>query len=358
VVKATHRDNPVTYTLTQRNDSSRHSILSGLLGKLIAGIATLALLPGTAAAVTLSSFASVYYPGSTLTLIKGMNDQGLVVGEYWDTSVQKFHGFYYDSISNTYYTADRTGGQWTEAWGINDSGTIVAGGPESGGHYSGFYTTTALSTFTTIDVSGSNLSELLGINNNNVVVGGYGLNGYHPFIFDLNTDPTNLANFTMLGVPGAQATTAFDINIYNQVAGNYYDGSTQHGFFFDGSTYTSISYPGATYTEALGLNDYGKVVGYYIGAGGIYHGYMYDVLTGLYTTIDIAGSTGTRIFDINNNGQISGGYFINTTNYSNPGSNNHLGFISAIPLPPALLLFGSGILGLLGFTSRRNSQAS
>lgn len=329
---------------------------SGSLKKILACAVFLAVLPATAGAISLSSISTVYYPGSTLTVVKGLNDNGEVVGEYWDNSAQKFHGFYYDG--SNYINTDRPGG-WNETWGINNNGTIVGGGTNSANHYSGYYSmmeTTVGSpykdwnVFNTVDFSGSNFSELFGINDYNMMVGGYGDGTYHPFIYDLSQDTYTWLD-AAVSLPNVRNTTPISINNSNQVVGSYVDtiNSARHGFFYDGSSYTSIDMPGAFLTEAMGINDQGKIVGYFQWCNScLSHGFIYNVLSQEFTILDI-GSKGTRIYGINNSGQIAGGY-IDQNSIQN-------GFIASfVPLPPALLLFGSGLAGLLGVTRFRKGR--
>jgi probable HAF family extracellular repeat protein len=49
--------------------------------------------------------------------------------------------------------------------------------------------------------------------------------------------------------------------------------------------YTTLDVPGALRTYANGINASGQIVGYYVDAGGTYHGFLLDV-DGSYTTID------------------------------------------------------------------------
>ena len=79
--------------------------------------------------------------------------------------------------------------------------------------------------------------------------------------------------------------------------------------------------PSGTYgAEAFGINDAGQIVGAYVDANHLMHGYIYS--NGTYTILDdpsagtngpypqSGGSTGgTQAFGINNSGQIVGEYF-------------------------------------------------
>jgi len=324
------------------------STFSAPLRKLLACAILLAGLPATASAVQLS-FSTVYYPGSTLTLVKGVNDDGELVGEYWTpitgSSAHETNAFY--NYGSTYQNVDRNNSNLNEAWGINNAGIITAGGKNNVNHYNGYYTAPPYSSFTAVDFTGSSFSELFDINNSNIMVGGYSDGStYHAFMYDLGTQ----AIIQPIVVPGAVNTTAIGINNSNQVVGTYRDSSNVfHGYLFDGAGYTTIDFPAATLTEALGINDLGQIVGYYIDASAMTHGYLYDVFSQAFTTIEIpaVGAYDTRVFGINNNGLLVGGY--------RDASGFHYGFTATIiPLPSALLLFSSGLAGLLGSVRVRN----
>jgi uncharacterized membrane protein len=73
-------------------------------------------------------------------------------------------------------------------------------------------------------------------------------------------------------------------------------------------TFSTIDYPGAVFTTSGGINRFGDVVGHYIDATGINHGYLLH--NGTYTTIDFPGSDGGHVHDINSCGAIVGQYFV------------------------------------------------
>lgn len=319
---------------------------SGKFRTLLACAAILATLPLTAGAINLQSYTSIYYPGSDFTLVKGVNDSGQLVGEYRTGTTT--HAFYYDGTD--YYNIDRdTSSTVNEAWGINNSAQIAAGGAISGGGgYYGYYGDWNNPTDFGLQITGGTFNELFDINDAGMMVGGYGDSStYNAFIYD----PT-LNSFSTVSMPNATTTTAIGINNANQVVGTYKDSSNSyHGFLFDGTGYTSIDMPGATKTEALGINNNGQVVGYYVDSNLLTHGYIFDIFSQAFTTLDIPelGSYGTRVFDINDNGLLVGGYF--------DMNGFHYGFTATmVPIPPALLLFGSGLLGLFGMTHTRKRR--
>jgi hypothetical protein len=305
----------------------------------------LAALPLTAGAVSLQSFTTIYYPNSTFTLVKGVNDYGELVGEYWvdDNGKNVTHAFYYDG--STYYNVDRVNSSVNEAWGINNAGMIVAGGTLNG-IYTGYYG--FLNDFSNYTDSPPN--ELFDVNDNNFMVGSNRRNGTsQPFLFDLDQ-----GIYTDISVPWGNRSAAVGINNLNQVVGSFWNSSgvfTPHGYLFDGTDYTRIDFPGAVSTSTYGINDAGLVVGEYNDTSGKRHGFLYDIYTGVFTSLDIPlpGSRGTHIYEISNNNLLVGGYFDEL--------GIHRGFIaSLVPVPPALLLFGSGLAGLFGMTRLRSGQ--
>jgi len=55
-----------------------------------------------------------------------------------------------------------------------------------------------------------------------------------------------------------------------------------------GQTFTTFDYPGAVFTDGVDINRYGDIVGHYIDAAGIEHGYLLH--RGSFITIDFPGS--------------------------------------------------------------------
>jgi len=71
-------------------------------------------------------------------------------------------------------------------------------------------------------------------------------------------------------------------------------------------TVTTINFPGAIGSQANAINPEGDVVGVYVDATFLVHGFLLS--KGAFTTIDIAAATLTDAFGINPRGDIVGGY--------------------------------------------------
>ena len=87
-------------------------------------------------------------------------------------------------------------------------------------------------------------------------------------------------------------------------------------------TYTTIDYPGAVQTDISGINNLGTMVGYYVDAAGVDHGFIYQ--RGTFTPFNdpsagTGADQGTQGSGINDFGTIVGAYI--------DGSGNYNGFI-------------------------------
>ncbi len=225
-------------------------------------------------------------------------------------------------------TLDMPGATFTTVAGINNLGQIV--GNSSAGSFL---------------LSGGNFTALnlrappSGINDSGQIVGG-------DFIY-------SGGNYTTLHAGGAfDYTTASGINnagqvvgfTYNVRSGQAYDPNTGPGYLLTGSGYTTF---GMYTTIGRGINDSSQIVGYsYMYPNGMHHAFL---LSGdNYTTFDVPGATTTEAYGINNSGEIVG-------TYVDAGGIQH-GFLAAfapVPEPSALLLLGIGTLGVIGWTWRR-----
>ena len=148
-------------------------------------------------------------------------------------------------------------------------------------------------------------TEGRGINNSGTVAGDYVISDgtIHGFVLSGGT-------FTDFNIPGALQTTLLSINDPGDFTGDFDDGSgIFQAWFSKGGTITSFSVPGALSTFAYETNNNKKlVVGYYIDAAGILHGYYRDRNGALHFPIDPSGSTATILFGLNNRNWVVGRY--------------------------------------------------
>lgn len=129
--------------------------------------------------------------------------------------------------------------------------------------------------------------------------------------------------FVPLDYPGAVLTAADDLNNRGHVVGWYIDAAgVYHGFVLINGRYTSVDFPGAGHTSTLGINDSGDIVGAYnvkeVGADKDVRGYL--LRNGAFTRIDFPGAAETRPLGINRNGDIAG-------LYSDQKQGKHHGFL-------------------------------
>jgi probable HAF family extracellular repeat protein len=170
------------------------------------------------------------------------------------------------------------------------------------------------------------------------VVGGYGdgLNlPQQSFLAHFSpTKTVTLESYQSVNVPGANGQLASGINDAGSIVGQYIDASgVFHGWELVGTTFTTldVSFSGSTGTVADGINNSGEIVGAWSGSGTSQHGFTLIGTT--YTSFDYPAAAQTAAFAVNNKGEIVGyymdaagvehGFLLNGTTYTNidpPGS--------------------------------------
>ncbi len=154
-----------------------------------------------------------------------------------------------------------------------------------------------VTTFTSIDFPGATATQAYGVNNAGSIVGLYSDlgGGIHAFLNQGGTFGT----YTSLDYPGATSTAAAGINDDNQISGYYTDSlGTYHGFLYQaGSFGPPIDYPGATGTELGGINGDAQI------AGGCPNG---DCPSFLYYQGTFSYPPLANLAEVNNNDQITG----------------------------------------------------
>jgi probable HAF family extracellular repeat protein len=260
------------------------------------------------------TFTTIDVPGAPLTGIGGINNSGVMVGEYGQSDYrQPLHGFEYANGVFTYF--DYPGAIVTWPTGINDSGVIA--GIEGDGYTifdKGF--TYDGTTFTTIQVGANTRTFIWGIDNAGDLVGGAGsanltrgfariggrlqaINFPGPYVYAYATGINNHGQivgwttegspedsylyvngkFKKIDVPGSTETTAFSVNDNGLVVGSYENAGTFFVFAYFKGKFISFGYPGAAVTGAYGVNNAGQVVGAYTFDYQAYHGFVTSPIT-------------------------------------------------------------------------------
>ena len=158
------------------------------------------------------------YPSAGGTQAEGINDLGVIVGEYFGPS----HGFTYSgSAFRTFDYPSPTVSQ-TAATGINNFGDVVGNYVDANG-VRGYLK--SANRYSTIAFPGAVLTGANAINSSGVIVGSYDNGSGYPRAFVL-------ANgiFSDLDIPGAYQITAEDINDQGVIVGNFGDGTGEHGY--------------------------------------------------------------------------------------------------------------------------------
>jgi hypothetical protein len=117
----------------------------------------------------------------------------------------------------------------------------------------------------TLFIVGADRTALTGINNQHQVVGYFTVGNTLGSFILCNVDPiAGTASPSSVYVPGSLFTVALGLDDAGNVVGFYVDSQgKEHGFLLQGTAYTSIDFPGAVATEALGTNNHGDIVGDY-----------------------------------------------------------------------------------------------
>lgn len=116
---------------------------------------------------------------------------------------------------------------------------------------------------------------------------------------------------------GAVTTVATGINNAGQIVGYYVDASAvTHGFGYSGGSYTTIDVPSSSATTASGISNGGQVTGSYTDGSGGSHGYFQTGFAGSQTSLDNPSGVGnTTASGINDGGTIVGSFYNGTTTH-------------------------------------------
>ncbi len=166
-----------------------------------------------------NSYSTVLPPNTSYAKARGINDSNQVVG------YTRNNGFLFDGT--TYTSLIVPNSSCSLAYGINNAGKIVGNYCETDSYWHGYIYDSESQTFSTFEAPGATDTFLLGINDLGWMVGGYRTGTVAPLTYFLYDG----ASFTLISYPGAVETTVYGINNNNQIAGYYRTGpSGSHGF--------------------------------------------------------------------------------------------------------------------------------
>jgi len=173
-----------------------------------------------------------------------------------------------------------------------------------------------------INANDPTFNQELGINNTATIAGYFGSGAAgHPNLGYTVLPPFGQANFTAENFPGSAQTQVTGLNNVGTTVG-FFSGTnngggtdSNFGFARIGGSFVQVNNPNTATTppvfnQLLGANDNNVAVGFYTDAGGVTHGYTYDIGTATFSpNIDAPNAVGnTTTAAINNQGIIVGFY--------------------------------------------------
>jgi hypothetical protein len=211
------------------------------------------------------------FPGSAQTQVTAINTHGDTAG-FWANAANANFGFIEWKSVFTSYTDPKTHhGTVNQILGINDKGIAVGFYVDGKGNSHGFTLNQATGQFTPVIVSGAASVVATGINDNGDITGTATSPPPSKQTTSFLLKGTSLTAFSF---PNGSDTQSFGINIHDQMVGSYLDaGGVLHGFLLSTplthAKWRSIDDPnGVGSTVINGLNDKTEMVGFYTDAAG------------------------------------------------------------------------------------------
>ncbi len=247
-----------------------------------------------------STYTTIVFPGSSgFTRANGINDSGVIVGDFYQDSDNAFHGFFLNGKKYTQYDVGISGYS-TSLFAINNNGDTGGSTGQTGVANLGFVVIDG--TVTTFYADGSSQSTFVyGINDSDVAVGNYYDSSGNPHCFSRDASGT----ITLINAPNTALTECSGINNDGTITGYWIDNSGQaHGFLDNAGAFTELPF-----FTAAGISNSGSVVGEYVAPNGNEYGFLAEPKAfGSYANIEISGAQSTAIYGINDKKDMVGVY--------------------------------------------------
>jgi uncharacterized membrane protein len=227
----------------------------------------------------------------------GLNSKGAYVGYYWGVD-GVLSGYLASPQAFKLATVKVPGNQQAQIWGVNNSGVSVGSYVDTTGTEHGLMISGGK--VTNIDDPSGVSTICFAINSTNHIVGDYFDTSGNPHGFEYSA-----GKFTDIPGPSeALSSDASGINDAGEIAGDFFSSTdrTHHGFVLKAGEYKQLDPPGSTNTFGGGINTAGLVAFFWVDAKGYVQSSLYNGKK--FTSIDVPGAASTYAQAVNTAGDI------------------------------------------------------